>query len=217
MSTTSPVPVPSRSLMIRYIGGDDRAFSTLVARFEPRIRRLILRRLRNKDLADDLVQRTLLRVHSSRRLFVEDRNADSERSVEAWFLTTARRTLLDHMRADYRRTARIKRLSNHYDTAGFGAPRPSQDPEQIASEAEHTLRRRESVRLAMKTLPPAAREIIERHKIEGQSMSAIAGELEVEVGTLRVRAHRAYRKLAAALATPQALPSASRRASEHTG
>ncbi len=214
MPTRSLDSIASTALMIRCIDGDHRAFETLLARAGPLIRRFMLRRVHSRDLADDLVQRTLLRVHSSRQLFAEGVNVGIGRSVEAWFMTAAKRTLLDHFRADSRRIARIQRLASHYDTGGFGAPDPLGSPEQIACEAERTLQRRESLRTAMDMLSPTAREIIERHKLIGEPMKGIASDMDIEVATLRVRAHRAYRKLAAALGASPAFSLSSRRNSE---
>ena len=45
-----------------------------------------------------------------------------------------------------------------------------------------------------------SRTVVQRHKLEGQSMQQIANDLGIAAGTIRVRAHRAYRRLAAALA-----------------
>ena len=92
-------PNSMQALMCRYADGDSRAFERLARTLEPRVRRFIQGRMYDPDLVDDLVQETFLRVHVSRERYAAQRSMKS-RSVEAWFMTTARRTMLDHMRAE---------------------------------------------------------------------------------------------------------------------
>ncbi|MFK7987956.1 MAG: RNA polymerase sigma factor [Sandaracinaceae bacterium] len=147
---------------------------------------------------DDLVQQTFLRVHTSRARYTMDRTA-GERSVDAWFMTTAIRTLLDYRRHEHRRIARVGQLSSFRDPSAFGAPPPTQTAEQQLSAAQEQQRLRQAVRAAVDALPHDARDIVRRHKLEGQTIQGMAGELGIAAGTLRVRAHRAYRKLADSL------------------
>mgnify|MGYP000232594218 CR=1 FL=1 len=205
MNTRAPAAASLQSLMLRYVEGDSRAFDQLARHLEPKVRRFIQRRMHDPDLVDDLVQQTFMRVHTSRDRYAEQRSGDG-RSVEAWFLTTAHRTMLDHMRGEYRRQARIDKLSRSQDTAGFGAPTPPETPEQQLSRAEQKAQVRASVRTAVDALPGDSREVVLRHKLEGQSMQRIANDLGLAVGTIRVRAHRAYRKLAGNLNPPIAQP-----------
>ncbi|MGH1345901.1 MAG: RNA polymerase sigma factor [Nannocystales bacterium] len=205
MTTKKPPSSSLPSLMLRYIDGDRRAFDQLATRIEPRLRRFLERRVRNPDLVDDLLQQTFLRVHASRSLY-RTRGENNEGSVEAWFTTTAQRTLLDHMRGEYRRRARVDRLSNLPDASGFGTSPHALTPEQRLSTQEQEDLLRETVRSAVRALPHDAREVVQRHKFEGQTMQRIASDLGVGVGTLRVRAHRAYRKLAEVLVSSDAQP-----------
>jgi len=206
MTTKMPPSSSLPSLMLRYIDGDRRAFDLLSRRIEPRLRRFLERRVRNPDLVDDLLQQTFLRVHASRALY-RIRGESNEGSVEAWFTTTAQRTLLDHMRGECRRRARVDRLCSLPNASGFGTTTQTLTPEQRLSTQEQENLLRETVRSAVRALPPDAREVVQRHKFEGQTMQRIANDLGVGVGTLRVRAHRAYRKLAELLAAKDTQPS----------
>ena len=51
-------------LMIRLQGGDATSFEALVARYQGQIFGFLLNNLRDVQLAEDLTQETLLRVHS---------------------------------------------------------------------------------------------------------------------------------------------------------
>lgn len=195
----------TQALMMRYVDGDKRAFDSLARAIEPRIRGFFRRRTGDLDLVDDLVQQTFLRVHTSRSLYAEAR-VNGPRSVEAWFMTTAVRTLLDYRRYEHRRIARIGQLSSFRDPSAFGAPPPAKNPEQQLSAAQEQQRLRQTVHAAVDELPRDARELIRRHKLEGHPIQGMAGDLGIAAGTLRVRAHRAYRKLADSLRplSPQA-------------
>ena len=192
-----------QALMCRYADGDSRAFERLARTLEPRVRRFIQGRMYDPDLVDDLVQETFLRVHVSRERYAAQRSMKS-RSVEAWFMTTARRTMLDHMRGEYRRRARIDKLSQGEEAAGFGAPAPGQTPEQRFCSVQQHARLCRRVCEAVDALPGGSREVVVRHKLEGHSMQHIAKDLGLAVGTVRVRAHRAYRRLSERLGAASA-------------
>lgn len=202
---------PMHALMLRYVGGDERAFDTLFRRLAPRIRSYLQRRVRAPDLVDDLMQQTLLRVHVSKQCY-DDRWAGEPGTVERWFLTSARRTMLDHFRSEYRRQARLDRVCEQDAAEGFGAPPAPATPEERLCEDEERAERRARVRRAVDALPPDSREVVRRHKLEGEPIKHIANELSVPTVSLRVRAHRAYRKLAKAL---RAAPSFSSVPSAH--
>ena len=184
--------------MTRYLDGEARAFKVLARRMEPRIRRMLRRRVREFDDVDDLVQQTFLRVHQSRARYDRARVV-RESSVEQWFLTVARRCALDHLRAELRRDRRQDVVARAGDAAGFGGSAPSLDFETRLCEYETRVELRRRVREAVDTLPTDSAEVVRRHKLQGQPMHAIADELGLRPGTVRVRAHRAYQTLATLL------------------
>lgn len=63
----------------------------------------------------------------------------------------------------------------------------------------------EEVRAAIAQLPLKLREVVELHRLKGMPMAEIAARLQVREGTLRVRAHRAY-KARARLLQPRKQP-----------
>ncbi|MFN3180996.1 MAG: RNA polymerase sigma factor [Nannocystaceae bacterium] len=185
-------------LMHRSLRGDRRAYDALVQTMEPRVRRFIRRRVQRPDLVDDLVQKTFVRVHTSLPRYAAHQS-DGDQSVTGWFFTAAHRAILDHRRSEYRRVERRDRLGRLHGGAGFVPSADPRDPEQAlsATQSRSALRRR--VRSAVAALPPDAAEVVRRHKLEGESFPQIAAELGIAPATARVRAHRAYRKLAALL------------------
>jgi RNA polymerase sigma-70 factor (ECF subfamily) len=53
-----------------------------------------------------------------------------------------------------------------------------------------------AVRTAIEALPPASREVVRLHKLEGRPMAEVAEILGIKEGAARVRAHRGYKALA---------------------
>lgn len=52
-----------------------------------------------------------------------------------------------------------------------------------------------AVHEAIAQLPPGQRVVVERHKLQGVPMHAVADQLGMKSGAIRVRAHRAYQPL----------------------
>lgn len=195
MRKRSLTPDRMHALMVRYVDGDNAAFHTLIEALGPKLRRYIGRRVRNPDVAEDVYQQVLVRIHVSRGRYL-DHPPVQGRAVERWFMAAAQRAVLDHLRHEYRRTGRIDRLTRYHDTAGFGAPIPPLDPEQQLDTTEHSAEVHATLEAALAKLPPDSEEVVRRHKLQGQSMQHIASDIGIAASTLRVRAHRAYRKLA---------------------
>ena len=68
--------------------------------------------------------------------------------------------------------------------------------EETTSDEERRDAIREAVQEAVASLPNSQRDVVKMHKLDGLSMREISEKLDVREGTLRVRAHRAYKALA---------------------
>lgn len=183
------------ALMVRYIHGDNGAFNELAAHLEPKLRRYVRRRVTNPDSADDVCQQAFARIHVSRARYLVSPLVRGG-AVERWFMVVAQRAVLDHLRREYRRAGRLERLTRYHDTAGFGAPAAPQNPEDRFRAAERDAEVHATLEAALVKLPPESEEVVRRHRLQGQSFQRIASDVGVAASTLRVRAHRAYRKLA---------------------
>lgn len=76
----------------RLRGGDLDALSGLLARYQNRLYRYLLRMVRDTADADDLFQQTWMRVAEQIRKYNPSRNFD------AWLFTLARHLAIDHLR-----------------------------------------------------------------------------------------------------------------------
>ena len=183
-----------RHLMEQYIDGDQNAFATLYRELAPKVRHRISRILRDPELVEDLTQQTFMRAHLARDRFeAAPEGADS--SVDARYLAMARNVSLDHLRHVYREDRRHASMVAKGDVAGLGIANEPQTAEDRKLQDEQERSRARWVRSAIEQLPPTQREVVQLHKLRGMSMTEIAERLGVKPGALRVRAHRAYKRL----------------------
>ena len=140
--------------------------------------------LRDRTAADDVVQETFIRAQA---------NLDSLRDpakVLAWLLRIAHNLCMDQLRA--RQASRIEQAADPETApAARVEPRVQSDLERGEMSA--------CVRGKVDALPDTDRSVILLYDISGLSQEEIAGILGIEVGAVKVRLHRARRKLRALL------------------
>lgn len=163
-------------LMGAYVGGDPAAFRELFARYAPMLMRQTVRHLRSEELAREVVQQTFFQVHAARNDFNPDRR------LRPWVVTIAMNLVREH----YRR--RKRRRETVLDEARDAVAPIVQSPIERRERAE-------LLRAAMEKLPPTQREVVELHWFEERPFAEVAEIVGSTEGAVRVRAHRAYKKL----------------------
>jgi len=167
--------------MVRYVQGDDHAFSEVYDLLAPMLRGFLLRRTQDETRAEDLLQQVFLRMHAARRRFCPD--AD----VLPWAFVIARRLLIDCFRVRGR-----ERLMTAEDALRIACrPDTGCHPEQLVSHRR--LVRRVEQELA--TLPESHRVAFELVQLEGLTMAEAALALGTTVNAVKLRSHRAYEAL----------------------
>jgi len=141
-----------------------------------------LRVLGRHDLAEDATQQTFVRAWQA-----ADR-LDVDRDPAPWLATIAKRTAIDVYRHEGRRPAIALE-----DVA------PSDDALVSLSPALDTLDAVWRVRGAIDALPSEEAAIVRMYHLDGMTQTEIAERLEIPVGTVKSRSHRAHRKLATLL------------------
>lgn len=174
-------------LMLAYQAGDPRAFEELFDRYKGRIYNYFIRHLSDWAVAEDLFQKTFLRVHEARERY------RPSASLATWIYTIATNLLRDEVRKEKARPAEqpLERTRDHAGPAAAGAP----SPERLASRAQL----REQIVGAVHALPPEQREAFILGKYEGRSYREIAEILGCSEGAVKVRIHRGVKSLRAAL------------------
>jgi RNA polymerase sigma-70 factor (ECF subfamily) len=177
-----PLRAAANAAMERYARGDDDAFSELYDVLAPRIHQYLVRQTRDPSRADDLLQQTLLHIHRARGRFL----AGAE--VLPWAFAISRRLLIDSIRRRKNEVPVTSPAGGEAVADGRGADELL-DSKRLALALERELGR----------LPEPHRVAFELIKKEGLSVREAAEVLGTTVTAVKLRAHRAYVALRAAL------------------
>lgn len=168
-----------RTLIERWLAGDERAATAIVARHAAAIARFVST-LGEREL-DDVVQDTFVRAFSSFDSF------RGESSLRTWLFTIARRLVLDRRRAQRRRPS-MESVEDVELASEFTAL-----DSIVATEAEG------QVREVVQRLSPTQREVFTLRIAEGLSYKEIAEVVGTTEGAARVHYHNALRTIKDAL------------------
>lgn len=160
----------------------------LIARFRDRVLIFAARRFPDGGTAEDVAQETLRRVLEAVR---EGRLRDPE-ALPSYVFQTARHVCLHGVRKERRRRRAMLRLGGGGD-AVVGGPRRDALAAVVGEE------RRARVRAALERLEASDRELLRMLFFEDLDTAEAAARLDVTRGALRVRKHRALKRLEAVL------------------
>jgi RNA polymerase sigma-70 factor (ECF subfamily) len=169
------------------LDGDDAAFAVLVRRYERGIYNVAYRMVRDSELARDLTQDVFIRVHGALGKY------DPVYPFTSWIYRVASNLCIDHLRRKKLKTVSLDAplsLGND-ETITRDVEDPRQDP-----DAE--LQDRERSRLlvqALDELPEAHRLVLILRHQRDLSYDEIALTLDLPLGTVKARIHRAREAL----------------------
>jgi RNA polymerase sigma-70 factor (ECF subfamily) len=172
----------ANAAMERYAAGDEDAFGELYDALAPRLYQFLLRQIREKARAEDLLQQTMLQIHTARGRFL--RGAD----VMPWAFAIARRLLIDSVRR-HKREVPLE----------SGVERGYASPSQTTDDRLHDLRMADAAERELERLPESQRTAFVLIKKEGLSVREAAQVLGTTETAVKLRAHRAYVALRAVL------------------
>jgi RNA polymerase sigma-70 factor, ECF subfamily len=184
-------------LVARAREGDVRAFEALVRRYERWVFTLALRMVGERAEAEDIAQEVFLKAYRGLAGF----RGDSRFST--WLYAIASRHCLTVLSARARAGARRDWFGGRGNAAG-GDP-PDDGVERVADDApraDQLLERRDLASLVqteLTKLPEDHRLILILRDIQGMAYTDIAQALQIELGTVRSRLHRARMDLKARL------------------
>ena len=170
-----PAAGDSAELVSRLRAGDRQAFEELVRTQQHRVYGLAVRMLGDAAEAQDVAQEAFLRAHRGLAEFRGDAR------LSTWLYAIVSRLCLNRLAGSERRLARqgeeaLARLAD-------ATPGPDQALER--GELEEALHR------AIGELPEERRIVVVLRDVEGLAYEEIAEVLELPVGTVRSRLHRA--------------------------
>jgi RNA polymerase sigma-70 factor (ECF subfamily) len=179
--STAIIDRDDHDLAVRFRDGDPDAIRDVYRRFSGPMFALSRSLLADPEHAKDAVQQTFLQAWRAAARF------DPDRSLSAWLHQICRRVCIDRYRRERRASAAVTTTGSVGELA---TDRPSMESTWTTWE----------VRRAIGQLPDQEREIVCLAHLEGWSFSQIADHLEVPVGTVKSRSHRAHRRLVSLLA-----------------
>jgi len=164
--------------------GDPPDVERLLVSFAPRVYGLLLRMVGRPDVAEDLMQETLLRALRSMGTY------RPEGKFRAWIFRIAVNLARDWIRGQPRR--RTVPLGDEADETAPGVtPVTDAPPDADALSRE----RARDVDRALARLPNADREVLLMRYYGDLTFKAIAQATDEPLGTVLARAHRALKKL----------------------
>ena len=173
--TTEAEPLQSGSSDARLVesarrGGRD-AFGELVLRYERRLIRVILRFVRDEELARDLAQETFLRVYERLDQF------DPSRRFGPWLFRIGVNLTLDYLRKRKRRGL----------WSLFSESPAERPPDPAVPDPRKQLDLSEEVRAVLDQIPEKYRMVLVLRDLENFSTSEIAAVTERKEATIRWR------------------------------
>jgi RNA polymerase sigma-70 factor (ECF subfamily) len=167
--------------------GDEAAFSQVYDRYAPILLGLMLRILRSRPEAEDVLQEVFLQVWQQARSFDPARGR-----AFTWLATLARSRAIDRLRAVDSRERAAQRSAEE-GGAPAGGSRGWAEGEAIRAE------RAEAVRAALAELPEEQRQVLVLAYLDGMSQSEIAAAKNQPLGTVKTRTRTGLKKLGDAL------------------
>ena len=171
-------------LMALVSTGDAAALEVLYDRYAAVVLGFLLKIVREREAAEDLLQETFWRVWQRAGQFQAVKG-----KFASWMFTIARNTAIDHCR---RQAARPQTLAGEgeSDPAQLAADPEADVPGQALAAIKHA-----QVRAALEALPLAQRQVIELAYFGGLTRQEIAARIGEPLGTVHTRARLGLRKL----------------------
>jgi RNA polymerase sigma-70 factor (ECF subfamily) len=171
-----------KKLVKRVQRGDKGAFDLLVLKYQHKIVNLVMRYVRDPELALDITQEAFIKAYRALPRF----RGDS--AFYTWMYRIAVNTAKNHLAAQRRRPMSVELDMQDPEQYDLHAKLKETDtPEAITLSNEM----QETIERAISALPEDLRTAIILRELEGMSYEEIAQTMECPVGTVRSRIFRA--------------------------
>jgi RNA polymerase sigma-70 factor (ECF subfamily) len=181
------------AVVTAFLGGEERAFSELVTRYQTRLLNFVYRTIGDREKAEDLVQEVFIRVYRHLHRF------DRSKKFSTWVYTIASNLAKNELRNRSRNPLVLFQTvqKNFQDEE-----RPLQF-EDTTSRPDDMYRKRhlrEVVEESVAKLPEHHRHVFVLRELEGKSYEEIAEITECNLGTVKSRLNRARNSFAEIIA-----------------
>jgi len=174
LESQSSEELSDSELVRRITGGKKQEFRLLVERYQTQLFSMIMRQVRERDIAEELLQETLLRSYRSLHSF----RGDSK--LNTWMIRIALNVTNSYFASRRFKEKQKTEFAEHKTMDRFSSA--------FSSTEEKLVRRVESI---LGKLKPKMREVVVLIGFEGKSYEEAAAVLEIPVGTVRSRLYNA--------------------------
>jgi RNA polymerase sigma-70 factor (ECF subfamily) len=171
------------SELVRLRRGDPDAFDALLARYQNRLYRYLIRLTASSAAAEDLFQETWLKVITRVHRY------DDRRPFEPWLFSVARNLAIDHLRRTSPASLDEPSASGETRIAQLGADEPGSLERLLERE------RRALLEKTLEELPALYREALSLRFEEEMTFEEIAEVLSAPLSTVKSRVQRALSTL----------------------
>ena len=160
-------------LLNSYLAGDKSAISRLIERHSSRVRDYIRMMVKDRDVADDILQETFIKAV---RVIDSGKYSDKGRFL-SWILRIAHNQVIDYFRAN-RNSRQINESDAGYDVLGTLRFSERTVEDEIMSEQVEA-----QVRALVEQLAPEQREVVKLRYYDGLNFKEIAEQTNVGINT----------------------------------
>jgi len=196
---TLPDNLSDSKLISQTIAGEVEAFGALVDRYQPRLFNAMVHFLRDKTEAEDVVQDAFVLAMTKLDSF------KGNSQFYTWLYRIAHNVAISKLRKK-RPTMSLDYGTKDNPSPGFGIPDDGEQPGDRLEKEEQI----QTLMSAMERLSDEHRSILILREMEGMDYEAIAGVLQLPVGTVRSRLHRARATLREIMETTDQLRNTSK-------
>jgi RNA polymerase sigma-70 factor, ECF subfamily len=167
--------------------GDREAFGHLVERYKGRVRALVFHLVRRRDEADDIAQEIFIKA------FKGIRSYNFQSSFGTWLMRIAANHCYDYLR--HERKERVNYFWQMTEETSRAVEQRAVDAEENGPVVEDRLSARDLVNKLLARAPAQDRLILVLKELEDRSIEEIAQMLNLRVNTVKVRLHRARKRM----------------------
>lgn len=162
-----------QELLNTYLAGDESAISTLMGRHKKRVTDYINLMVKDRDVADDIFQETMIKVL---RFLREGRYTESGRFL-SWILRIAHNQVIDH----FRQTKQQNQVTE--SDAGYDILNTRKFSDETVEDKLVLSQIQDDVRKLIEYLPEEQREVVLMRYFNGLSFKEIADMTNVSINT----------------------------------
>ncbi len=178
-----------REWIKRAQGGDTEAFGLLVERYERRVFSLAYHLVNSREEVEDLAQEIFVKA------FLGVRGYDGRSSFGTWLSRVAVNHCYDYLRRQ--RASRVLYFSQMNEEGQRALEAKAESPPQEGINVEDRIALRDLVGKLLSRAPAEDRIILGLKELEELSVEEIAEMLDLKESTVKVRLHRARKRMLA--------------------